>query len=379
MVAFFILLTEIGCMLKLLSKRFCMVPEDKNIKDFATRVSYVLNNTKDYDVDLQFYLTDWCDLGCRGCYMKPKLKSESAVLSASDVDFYLKEFEKVPGFYNTVVFSGGEIFNYPLVRLERNIHSVLDRGWYLQLKTNGSWVAEPGSSKSIFRMLKRLEPGRGMLATNDEVSRFVSRIPKSVLKLLGRERVVKLLFKVFPSDSLLDLAVSVDDRLHPEKSADWFAEIASVISSDRHLRKNINLKTFTVSGSSNFFGIHVLSHPKIVKRIKNLKRKPEAGCLVYTVNGKRVESFFGDFVDVDNIPDFQKISEFVLPSVDGESMGRLVYCFHPDKTVGLDSCYLESVGRVPYIDASGKRKSFSQINQEIQKKLIEDYKQSLVK
>ncbi len=345
--------------------------------DFSKYVSDVMNNTGKYDVDLQFYLTQNCNLGCRGCYMKAKPSSNRDIIPASDIDFYLNEFANVPGFYDTVVFSGGEIFNDSLTALERNAHNVLDRGWHLQLKTNGSWVTKPELRNSIFRMFYRLEPGRGMLASEEDMERFLAYIPKPVLKMLGRERVVKLLFKYLPTASLLDLAVSVDDKLHPAESADWFAQIVNHISRDDELKEKVKLKTFTVKDSKNFFKSKVLHHPKI--DIRKIKWMPESGCVEYKVNGMPVESFFGDFVDIYNVPEFQKISEFVLPSVDGDTAGRLVYCFHPDKTVGLDSCYLESVGRVPYLDAAGQCKPFAQINQEIQQKLISDYGRAKIK
>lgn len=351
--------------------------KELSVDDFSKNVSDVINNTGRYDVDLQFYMTDSCNLGCNGCYMKSKPMLNRNIIPASDINFYLNEFAKVPGFYNTVVFSGGEVFNTSIVSLERNAHNVLDRGWHLQLKTNGSWVTQPQRCRSVMRMLDRLEPGRGMLASEEDIEQFLGHIPRPVLKMLGRDRVVKLLFKFMPTASLLDLAVSVDDKLHPAESADWFVKIANLISRDGYLRENINLKSFTVNASKKFFEDKVLGHPEL--KVKKIEPCPEAGCVKYNVNGMLVESFFGDFVDVDNVPQFKKISEFVLPSVEGDTAGRLVYCFHPDKTVGLDSCYLESVGRVPYLDAAGKRKPFAQINQEIGKKLIADYERAKTK
>ena len=345
-------------------------------KDFSRSVSNVLNNTQDYDLDLQFYMTNHCNLSCPGCYMHANPKLSRNIITSGDVDFYLNEFSTVPGFYETVVFTGGEIFNEALINLEGSAHNVLDRGWHLQLKTNGSWVAKPELRNSVLRMLDRLQPGRGMLASQEEMEKFLSCFPKRFLRLLGRDNVKKLLFKFMPTASLLDLAVSVDDKLHPVQSADWFADIANMLSYDKDLRNKINLKTFTLYDSYDFFVNHVLKNPKIKSAVKNVKSHPESGCMTYTVNGKMVESFFGDFVDTAKVPEFKKISEFVLPSVDGDTNGRLVYCFHPDRTVGLDSCYLETVGRVPYIDENGKRKTFAQINEDIQKKLIQDYHQA---
>lgn len=353
--------------------------EEQKVNYFYDYVSNVLNDTGSYDVDLNFYMSEHCNLSCPGCYMYANPNMPRDIIPASDIDFYLNEFANVPGFYNTVVFTGGEIFNDCLINLERNAHSVLDRGWHLQLKTNGSWVVRPELRNSVFRMLDRLRPGRGMLATEEEMKGFLSFVPRPVLRWLGRERIIKLLFKFLPTASLLDVAVSVDDKLHPVQSADWFAEIATHISRDNDLKKNVNLKTFCVNDSRKFFEEYVLKHPKLKKSIKNIKQQPEYGCVTYMVNGKRIESFFGDFVDVDAIPELVKISEFVLPSFDGDTKGRLTYCFHPDRTVGLSSCYLKTVGRVSYVDKSGKPKPFAQINDDIQKKLFHDYQQALTK
>ena len=347
------------------------------VDSYSKRISDIIYDTKNYEIEVLFYLTQHCNLGCRGCYMRSSPNSPRNVLPYDDLNFYLNQFDNVPNFTNMVTFSGGEIFTAPINYVRTCANMVLDRGWGLQLKTNGAWVMQPQLRASVIRMLDRLEPGRGMLATEEDMKQFLSRIPKPVLKMLGRDRVIKLLFKVMPSASLLDLAVSVDDKLHPAESADWFVEIANLISRDRYLRKNLNLKSFTVNDSKKFFDDKVLGHPEL--KIKKVENYPEVDCLKYNVNGMPVESYFGDFVDVDNVPQFKKVFEFVLPSVEGDTAGRLVYCFHPDKTVGLDSCYLESVGRVPYLDAAGKRKPFAQINQEIGQKLIADYERAKTK
>lgn len=356
-----------------------MANDFKYDKRFPKRVSHVLNDTKDYDVDLQFYITENCNLGCPGCYMHANSKSSQNIIPSSDIDFYLNEFAQVSGFCNTVVFTGGEIFNRSLTTLERNAHNVLDRGWCLHLKTNGSWVAKPELRNSILRMLDRLNPGRGMMASKDEIEGFLSYFPSPVLRLLGRERVIKILFKFLPSASLLDLAVSVDNKIHPSQSADWFADIANIVSSDPDLKEKVNLKTFSFVNSKKFFCEQVLRNPRLKSVAKKVEWHPEYSCMTYKINGKKIESFFGDFVDVDKVPEFKKISEFILPSMDGDTKGRLVYCFHPDRTVGLNSCYLETVGRVPYTDEKGMCKSLVQINKDIQKKMFQDYKRILTK
>lgn len=62
--------------------------------DFSKRVKDVLGNTKDYDVDLQFYLTGNCNLRCQGCYMKAGPNVSRDIIGPSDVNFYLNEFAK---------------------------------------------------------------------------------------------------------------------------------------------------------------------------------------------------------------------------------------------------------------------------------------------
>lgn len=348
-------------------------------KSFSAHVSNVLNNTHDYDVELQFYMTNHCNLSCPGCYMHAGPKLSRKIIPSGDVDFYLNEFSSAPGFSETVVFTGGEIFNDLLINLERSAQSVLARGWHLQLKTNGAWGMQPEKRAAVLDMLARLKPGRGLMASEEDVRRFLSCWPRPILKWMGRKRIMCMLYKFFPNVSNLDIVVSVDDRLHPAQSAYWFAEIVNAISVNRYLKKNVGLKTFTLSESAEFFEKYVLGNPKLKSTAKQIECLAGDNHMSYRINGKDVSSFFGDFVDVDNIPEFKKISEFVLPSVDGKTKGRLVYCFHPDRTVGLDSCYLKSVGRVPYVAANGKRKSFAQINREIQQKLIQEYQYCMIK
>ena len=57
------------------------------------------------------------------------------VLPYADLKFYLDEFDKVPAFTNSVVFSGGEIFTAPINYVRACADMVLGRGLELQLKT----------------------------------------------------------------------------------------------------------------------------------------------------------------------------------------------------------------------------------------------------
>ncbi len=337
-------------------------------KNFYTYVLGVLGNTQDYEVDLQFYLTRNCNLACQGCYMQANPNVARNIVTSSDVDYYLNQFDGVPGFCQSVVFSGGEIFVAPIEYLQEISQNVLKRGWHLQLKTNGAWIKNPKLAHSVADMLHNLTPRYGICAETEDIKQCVMKIPRPFRRLVGPVVV----YRKFPLLSSLDIAISVDNKLHPEQSADWFLGIVDMIAGDKKLRKSVGLKTFSFDDSADFFQYGVLENPAV--RVKKFEKHVGKWLFSYYINGKRIESYFGKFIDVTQIPSLEKIREFVLPSIGGSSKGRLVYCFHPDKTVGLDSCYLETVGRVPYIDENGQRKTFEQINQEIAQKLIADYK-----
>ena len=297
----------------------------------------------------------------------------SDIMSRSDVDFYLNQFADVSGFCKSVVFSGGEIFVSPIDYLQENAQNVLKRGWHLQLKTNGAWIKNPKLAHDVGEMLLNLNPRYGICASAEDIKQSIMKIPRPFRKWLG----YALVRKKFPLVSSLDMAISVDNILHPAQSADWFLEIVKMISGNKKLRESVELKTFSFDSSADFFQDNVLEKPGV--NVKDFKKHPGKWLFKYSINGKRIESYFGKFVDTAQIPVSQKIREFVLPPIDTLAQGRLVYSFYPDKTVGLDSCWLETVGRVPYVDANGKCKTFARINQDIQKKLIADYSQAIAK
>lgn len=348
--------------------------DSTNLENFADYAAAVIYDEQNYEVDLQFYLTRRCNLSCDGCYMFATPHMPGDVLPESDIAFYLNEFEKVPQFTHDVVFSGGEIFTTEIPYLEYNINQVLERGIALQLKTNGSWVQSENKRDAVLGMLRRLKPGRGLVATKEQINSFLLSKPRWLVRMLGRDIVRRWLYWKLPTVSLLSMAVSVDDKLHPKKSAQWFLDIVKNFAEDKRLGKNIDLKTFTVSGSKVFLGKNVLNSPGCVLKDK----KVDGNLLKYTLNGLPVESYFGDLVDVNRITHRENLENFVLPSL-GDARGRLVYCFYPDKTVGLDSYYLQSVGRVSYIGGDGQPKSFNKIRHDILIQLVLDYQRAISK
>lgn len=336
------------------------------VDSYSKHISDIIYDTENYEVELLFYLTRHCNLRCNGCYMRSSPNASRDVLPYADIRFYLDEFAKVPTFTNSVVFSGGEIFTAPIKYVESCANMVLGRGMELQLKTNGAWVADANQQKAVINMLRNLRPRRGLMADEQQIHEFLSRYPKWLLRICGRW----LLLKKLPTTSCLSMAVSVDDKLHPAQSADWFVKIANLITNDKKLQRGVNLKTFTLSDSVSLLESRVLNNPKL--GVQNFEKMPQKWAAKYTINGARVESYVGDFVDVGAVPVVKKLSEIVMPPI-GDARGRLVYCFYPDGTVGFDCNYLESVGLVSYRGADGKCKSLDQIKHDIHNKLVVDY------
>lgn len=352
------------------------VDKYQKLKNYADKISKIVYDEAQYEIEALFYLTRHCNLTCPGCYMRGSPYQSRDVLPGKDVKFYLDEFTKVPNFTESVVFSGGEIFTAPINYVEYNAHQVLDRGWALQLKTNGSWVQNTQTRDSVLAMLRRLQPHRGLRATDADVKRFLGRVPRGVWRILGRDLTRVLMYQALPTAPMLDMAVSVDDKLHPAQSADWFNEIAQIITTDRRLRDKVNLKTFTLTDSVPFFEKNVLNSGKL--KIENFCKRDNKALSTYTVNGRRVESYVGNFVDTAHIQAGEKLSNIVVPAI-GDGAGRLVYCFYPDRTVGFDCNYLESVGRVPYIDEKGEYKSINRIRRDIYTQLVQEYGRAISK
>lgn len=336
------------------------------VDSYSKRISDIIYDTKNYEIEVLFYLTQHCNLGCRGCYMRSSPNAPRNVLPYADLNFYLNQFDKLPNFTHSVVFSGGEIFTAPINYVRTCANMVLDRGWGLQLKTNGAWVMDTQKCADVMNMLQNLQPGRGMVADEKQIHAFLRRYPKLLLRVCGRW----LLMRKMPTTSMLSMVVSVDDKLHPVQSADWFVKIADLITNDKKLQKSVNLKTFTVADSVPLLESSVLNNPKL--NIENFEKMPGKWAARYTINGVWVESYVGDFVDVRAVPVVQKLTQIVVPPIGG-ARGRLVYCFYPDGTVGFDCNYLESVGRVPFKTDKGEYKSFAKIQKDIHQKLVSDY------
>lgn len=340
--------------------------------EYSKYISDIIYDTQNYEVEMLFYLTRHCNLKCPGCYMQSSPETQKSILSLDDLDFYLNEFNNIENFTQSVVFSGGEIFTAPIEYIKKCSDNVLNRGWELQIKTNGTWVQDKQKSGDILKMLRQLKPLHGYVASEQEIQNTIKKYPRWLLNICGNILIKKHLTK----SSALSMAISVDDKLHPAQSADWFIKIANAITADKKLRKNVNLKTFTFFESVPLLESRVLNNPEL--HIKNFELFENKQAARYTIKDTPVESYVGEFIDVKSIPTITKLSEIAVSPI-GDAKGRLVYCFYPDGTVGFDCNYLESVGRVSYINKNKEHKTFKQIQHDIHKQLVNDYTRAIQK
>ena len=340
--------------------------------EYSKYISDIIYDTQNYEVEALFYLTRHCNLKCPGCYMQSSPEIQKSILSLDDLGFYLNEFNNIENFTQSVVFSGGEVFTAPIKYIKQCSDNVLNRGWTLQIKTNGAWIQDKQKSDDILKMLRQLKPSHGYVANEQEIQHIIKKYPRWLLHICGNALIKKHLNK----SSALSMAISVDDKLHPAQSADWFIKIANAITADKKLRNDVDLKTFTLYESVPLLESRVLNNPEL--HIKNFELFENKQAARYTIKNTPVESYVGEFIDATSIPTTTKLSEIAVSPI-GDAKGRLVYCFYPDGTVGFDCNYLEPVGRVPYTDETGKYKSLTQIKHDIHKKLVADYAKAIQK
>lgn len=300
-------------------------PTDLDKKIFVNNLLSILFAGNDIKISLHFYMTHYCNLRCPGCYMAAGPHRSQAVISLRDIDFYMRQFSKISDFDKNVVFSGGEIFTLSLDYLQYNIQNALDLGMNTEVKTNGTWVRSGRRADKIFDMLRGLK----------------MRQP-------------------------LDMAVSVDNKIHPAYSADCFVDIATRLAGDDKLSKNIILKSFSFIESAQFFQSHVFNR----LTVRDFSDFSDCIC-TYRVGKLRVGSVFGNFIDSTAPQSAVDASNIVYSAFGDDAV--VTFFFHPDGTVGFENAALQSVGRVPYIDAHGKYKSPECLVNEMAVKMIQDY------
>lgn len=59
--------------------------------NFSKKISGIIWDTVNYEVEVLFYLTQYCNLKCRGCYMHSSPRTSRNILPRDDMQFYLNE------------------------------------------------------------------------------------------------------------------------------------------------------------------------------------------------------------------------------------------------------------------------------------------------
>lgn len=344
---------------------------DVRLQRFIATVRDTLFSDRGIGVAPQFYMTHYCNLSCPGCYMAAGPIRPKVCIPTADIGFYLREFKKNSGFVGVTTFSGGEIFSLPTEYLKYNIQDALDLGIYTEIKTNGSWVDNPARSDRIFEMLGGLSVPRVANVSAAKVQDYLRRYTRSELQSMGRDKIMEMLCAEFGTIAVLDMAVSVDNKIHPARSAQWFAKIATRIGRDDNLAQKIELNGLSFKDSFDFFMQHVIKNPQL--GVYDLHSK--GGILSYRVGKCSVQSGFADFLDTTAAVPPETSADIVAKSVGGDSF--LPIFFWPDRTASFEDSAMRTVGRVPYVDANGKCKGLNQLIQDMAIKLMSDYKDSI--
>ena len=340
---------------------------NKRIDNFASEIWDKISNPQN-SIEALFYLTQNCNLTCRGCYMRELNDNHGKTMPANDVLRYLRMMHKQEHFFGSVVFSGGEIFTLPTQYLQTNVQNAVDINEHIHLKTNLSWIQNPQTANEIFNMLKNINADKLLTATDQEINDFLSKIGKEKCLELGHNRLHKMMLEHLPSVPPIDICTSIDNKIHPHSCSQWFISAINKLSQDTLLNEKVQLKTFSFLESFDFFVKNILKSPKL--KIENIETFGEYNeILTYTANGINITSFFGQYFDTKQKFSPETMTDVIVESPSGP---RIVYYFYPDRTVALDA-NMRPVGRISYVTKTGNLKSIKQIQQEIAKRATQEY------
>ncbi|MBD5388708.1 hypothetical protein HDR63_00435 [bacterium] len=316
---------------------------------------------------LQCYLTDYCNLNCPGCYRRAMAPNGAPdkLLPPSDIIHYVNAIRGNDKFEQAVVFSGGEIFTAPVPYLHEVIQATLDMDVAVQLKTNGSWVADARRAPAIWDMLKSLRVPRGLVATPEQVQECLRTMGGDAVRAARKDGAwYQALCDRLPTRPMLDLAVSVDNKIHPAQSVDWMRAIAERLAGDATLRDNISLKISAFMDNRNWFNRTVIRQGWPHVRDETWVN---GQIMAFTYDGMPVYAFFSDFVDVPTIP-VPVTDHVVFAGHDGEYLTPLY--MHPNRTISFENVdTMHAVGRVSYVDAAGQCRPIKRVMKDMIKTL----------
>ena len=349
---------------------------DFKVREFSEAVSQKIYG--DGKTELQFYMTEACDLRCPGCYRFSGATHYGAPLPSADIREYVNQFKAEPTFNDSVCFSGGEVFGVSLDKLESDIRYVLGAGCTLQVKTNGTWVKNPQKADQIFKMLRGLSVGYGISGDEEDFKyafgndSMLRRIPKWA-SILARMRILYRAKQNYLLTPKLSLCMSVDNMIHPTESADWYLKIAERIGGDKKLRRKVACAFFCFQECADYAVDNILNNASLDKKIL----KADNHYCKFLLNGVPNYAFFGYYKDMGEIVRPDDLADISCSYVGGYG-NRTVWFFHPNQTVSFEADLIP-VGRVSYLDKNGKYKSVAQLRDEMAARLVADYKHMLMR
>lgn len=348
-----------------------MMPEQKDFARFCRLLQHELTE-QDYQLELQFYMTEKCDLACPGCYMNSSPKVAGAEIPQRHIESIIADANRYPNFSHRVCVSGGEARLIGAQKLGNVLQSMMDMGAIPELKTNASWVQNPGQSEMMFSMLSNLRVPRGRLASSqEEIDRYAASLMKSLVclddQVVQQEIVNRKINKKFPMVPGLGLCVSVDNKIHPAKSADWFIDLVDITTKIPELRSNYDLGVVTFEDSMRWFQQNVVFN----KRVEFTEYYKHGYRFGFKCRGKDITGLQQKFHDT-RLPIKPKHMHELTFQESPNAPRRLVIYYYPDETASFSLYGEKIVGRVPYVQ-NGQIKPLGHLMNDMFQKMIQEY------
>lgn len=308
------------------------------IDKFEMDAVWALCETR-YQLSLYIFMTMQCNLACKDCFVGCSPNRPKDFTPCADIEYYVKHFQEIGDFNNSILFTGGEpTLNMGV--LSQSLNLAMQNKMLIGLKTNGLWALDQKKSDAVYSMFSDL---------------FDQNKP----------------YRDENGDASVHVDISVDNVLHPTISADAFKSIAQRVSGDKKLAENIELRAMGFADSKEWFNQTVINDPAMNFSVqKKLSYGTEMN-----LNGKQINAYmFGRLSKPSPIQSSRELLTVVKNYSAGVNM-RLPLRFYPDKTVGLATAGLKSCARIPYLHQDGGFKSWVEIRDDMIKKMVAEYTQ----
>lgn len=329
---------------------------------------------QEFQFEQQFYLTQTCDLACPGCYMRSSPSVPRAEIPVSHIEQLVENANLYPNFSHRVCITGGEARLIGTQKLGNVLQSVMDRGCMPELKTNGAWVAKPELADEMYTMLGNLRVPRGRVANSQqEIDLSTARELKKLSYIDDLQIQLKIINdkinQKFPIVPGMSVCMSVDNKIHPEKSADWFIDFADKSTTLPELANNYDIGVVTFNDSMQWFHRNVIFNEKV--EFTDCYRLNDR--FSFKCRGKKIEGLQQEYHDVNQ--NITPCEMHKLTFQENINMPRrLVLYYYPDQTASFSLYGEKIVGRVPYIK-NGKIMPLDTLLNDMVQKLMAEYAQ----